>query len=103
VRCWPASARRPTHDAGDIEAALSLEDISVGGADYIAALAFGRRRSFSYRRLPEPLLRLTVRKLDASYFGIPPPNPAPFSAPLQTCWLIDLVGGFLMRRGIEDL
>jgi U11/U12 small nuclear ribonucleoprotein 25 kDa protein len=66
----PAGIRSASLDAGGIEAALSLEDISVGGADCIGVLACGRRSSFSYRRLPEPQrLRLTIHKLDASCFG----------------------------------
>lgn len=67
----PASIRSVSPDAaGDVGAALALEDLVVGGgADCIGALACGRRRSFSYRRLPEPRLRLTVRKLDDSFFG----------------------------------
>ncbi|RCV05119.1 hypothetical protein SETIT_1G056900v2 [Setaria italica] len=68
----PASIRSVSPDAaGDVGAALALEDLVVGGgADCIGALACGRRRSFSYRRLPEPRLRLTVRKLDDSFFDV---------------------------------
>ncbi|KAL5213240.1 hypothetical protein ABZP36_024087 [Zizania latifolia] len=55
--------------AGDIESALN--DFALADEDCIgAALACGGRTSFSYRRLPEPRLRLTVRKLDASYFDV---------------------------------
>ncbi|OEL23060.1 hypothetical protein BAE44_0015921 [Dichanthelium oligosanthes] len=63
----------PDAAAGDIGAALALEDLAVGcggGADCIGALACGRRSSFSYRRLPEPRLRLTVHKLDGSFFDV---------------------------------
>jgi hypothetical protein len=84
----PASIRSVSPDAaGDIGAALALEDLVVGsgggGADCIGALACGRRSSFSYRRLPEPRLRLTVRKLDGSFFGTLQINPAPFFIPPQ--------------------
>ena len=51
--------------AGDIGAALALMDLAVGGG---GALSCGRS-SFSYRRIPDPPLRLTVRKLDGSFFG----------------------------------
>ncbi|KAF0935531.1 hypothetical protein E2562_034320, partial [Oryza meyeriana var. granulata] len=54
--------------AGDIESAL--DDFARADADCIgAALACGGN-SFSYHRLPEPRLRLTVRKLDDSYFDV---------------------------------
>ncbi|KAK2630757.1 hypothetical protein QOZ80_2AG0104340 [Eleusine coracana subsp. coracana] len=65
-----ATIRSASPDAVDIDAALGFEDISGGGADCIGALACGRRSSFSYRRLPEPRLHLTVRKLDASCFDV---------------------------------
>jgi U11/U12 small nuclear ribonucleoprotein 25 kDa protein len=68
----PASSLPASPDAtGDIGAALELdlEDLAAGGGtDCIGALACGRS-SFSYRRLPEPRLRLTVQKLDDSFFG----------------------------------
>jgi hypothetical protein len=51
--------------AGDIGAALALMDLAVGGG---GALSCGRS-SFSYHRIPDPPLRLTVRKLDGSFFG----------------------------------
>ncbi|KAE8811954.1 hypothetical protein D1007_11180 [Hordeum vulgare] len=56
--------------SSDIEFALNLQDIAdcAANADCIGALAC-RRASFSYHRLPEPPLRLTVRKLDDSYFA----------------------------------
>ncbi|KAL6888389.1 hypothetical protein ACP4OV_009415 [Aristida adscensionis] len=68
----PASLRSASPDAAGIDAALALEDIAgaAAAADCIGALACGRRSSFSYRRLPEPRLRLTVRKLDASCFDV---------------------------------
>uniref|UniRef100_A0A0D9VD50 SNRNP25 ubiquitin-like domain-containing protein n=1 Tax=Leersia perrieri TaxID=77586 RepID=A0A0D9VD50_9ORYZ len=56
------------HDAGDIESAL--DDFARADADCIAAALACGRTSFSYRRLPEPRLRLTVRKLDDSYFDV---------------------------------
>ncbi|XP_062221256.1 uncharacterized protein LOC133920677 [Phragmites australis] len=59
----PGSLRSASPDAGDIDAALALEEIAGGGADCIGALACGRR-------LPEPRLRLTVRKLDDSCFDV---------------------------------
>jgi hypothetical protein len=69
----PAGSLPASPDAaGDIAAsiALDLEDLALGGgADCIGALTCGRRSSFSYRRLPEPRLRLTVQKLDDSFFG----------------------------------
>ncbi|AQK69220.1 Ubiquitin-like superfamily protein [Zea mays] len=69
----PASSLPASPDAtGDIGAALELdlEDLAAGGGtDCIGALACGRS-SFSYRRLPEPRLRLTVQKLDDSFFDI---------------------------------
>lgn len=73
----------PDAAAGDIESAL--DDFARADADCIAAALACGRTSFSYRRLPEPRrLRLTVRKLDDSYFGIPnrlssflPWNPLP--------------------------
>ncbi|RLM79949.1 uncharacterized protein C2845_PM12G05190 [Panicum miliaceum] len=49
--------------AGDIGAALALMDLVGGGGG-------GRRSSFSYRRIPDPPLRLTVRKLDGSFFDV---------------------------------
>ncbi|KAM3240766.1 hypothetical protein ACQJBY_054038 [Aegilops geniculata] len=66
-----AATRSPSMGAGNIEFALDLEDIAARAAkaDCIGALACGRT-SFSYHRLPEPPLRLTVRKLDDSYFGV---------------------------------
>ncbi|KAL6629044.1 hypothetical protein ACP70R_028809 [Stipagrostis hirtigluma subsp. patula] len=67
----PASLRSVSPDAADIDADLALEDLAVADADCIGALACGRRSSFSYRRLPDPPLRLTVRKLDASSFDVP--------------------------------
>ncbi|TVU02015.1 hypothetical protein EJB05_52550 [Eragrostis curvula] len=66
----PPSFRSASPDTGDIDTSLGLDDISGGGADCIGALACGRRSSFSYRRLPEPRLGLTVRKLDASCFDV---------------------------------
>jgi U11/U12 small nuclear ribonucleoprotein 25 kDa protein len=60
--------------AGDIGAALALMDLVGGGG---SALACGRRSSFSYRRIPDPPLRLTVRKLDGSFFGTLRINLAP--------------------------
>ncbi|CAD6247783.1 unnamed protein product [Miscanthus lutarioriparius] len=70
----PASSLPASPDAaGDIGAALALdiEDLAVGGgADCIGRLSCGRRSSFSYRRLPEPRLHLTVQKLDDSFFDI---------------------------------
>lgn len=73
----------PDAAAGDIESAL--DEFARADADCIAAALACGRTSFSYRRLPEPRrLRLTVRKLDDSYFGIPnrlssflPWNPLP--------------------------
>ena len=59
--------------AGDIGAALALMDLAVGGG---GALSCGRS-SFSYRRIPDPPLRLTVRKLDGSFFGTFRNNLAP--------------------------
>ncbi|CAL5023540.1 unnamed protein product [Urochloa decumbens] len=75
LAAMPAASIRPTSPdaAGDIGAALALEDLLVaggGGADCIGALSCGRRSSFSYRRLPEPRLRLTVRKLDGAFFEV---------------------------------
>uniref|UniRef100_A0A0E0JWK5 SNRNP25 ubiquitin-like domain-containing protein n=1 Tax=Oryza punctata TaxID=4537 RepID=A0A0E0JWK5_ORYPU len=71
-RCcgMPGSFRSPSTDAaGDIESAL--DDFARADADCIAAALACGRNSFSYRRLPEPrLLRLTVRKLDDSYFDV---------------------------------
>lgn len=60
--------------------ALALQDLEAagggGGTDCIGgALSCGRRSSFSYHRLPDPRLRLTVRKLDGSFFGNPPDCP----------------------------
>ncbi|KAJ1278267.1 hypothetical protein BS78_04G066800 [Paspalum vaginatum] len=69
----PASLRSTSPDAArDIEAALALEDLALGGGagDCIGAITCGRRRSFSYRRIPEPRIRLTVRKLDDSFFDV---------------------------------
>lgn len=71
----PTSSHPASPDAaGDIAAALAvdIEDLAGGGgggADCIGRLSCGRRSSFSYRRLPEPRLRLTVQKLDDSFFG----------------------------------
>uniref|UniRef100_A0A0E0CH03 SNRNP25 ubiquitin-like domain-containing protein n=1 Tax=Oryza meridionalis TaxID=40149 RepID=A0A0E0CH03_9ORYZ len=72
---WLVGLRRrccgmPSHDgAGDIESAL--DDFARADADCIAAALACGRTSFSYRRLPEPRrLRLTVRKLDDSYFDV---------------------------------
>uniref|UniRef100_I1NY15 SNRNP25 ubiquitin-like domain-containing protein n=2 Tax=Oryza glaberrima TaxID=4538 RepID=I1NY15_ORYGL len=59
----------PDAAAGDIESAL--DDFARADADCIAAALACGRTSFSYRRLPEPRrLRLTVRKLDDSYFDV---------------------------------
>ncbi|PNT66061.1 uncharacterized protein LOC100841643 [Brachypodium distachyon] len=60
-----------TPGRGDIAfGALDLEDIArAADADCIGALACGPA-SFSYHRLPEPRLRLTIRKLDDSYFDV---------------------------------
>nr|CAB3445900.1 unnamed protein product [Digitaria exilis] len=73
----PPSIRATSPGAVD---ALALEDLEAaggGGADCIGgALSCGRRSSFSYHRLPDPRLRLTVRKLDGSFFDstfCPPP------------------------------
>uniref|UniRef100_A0ACD5Z6G6 Uncharacterized protein n=1 Tax=Avena sativa TaxID=4498 RepID=A0ACD5Z6G6_AVESA len=59
-----------SHSAGDPAFALDLDDID-GAADAtcIGALSCGRR-SLSYHRLPEPRIRLTIRKLDDSYFDV---------------------------------
>lgn len=72
--------------AADIEFALDLEDIAAcaAKADCIGALACGRA-SFSYHRLPEPPLRLTVRKLDDSYFGTRS-HSLPFNSPELFGW-----------------
>ncbi|KAF8783905.1 hypothetical protein HU200_000355 [Digitaria exilis] len=67
----PPSIRATSPGAVD---ALALEDLEAaggGGADCIGgALSCGRRSSFSYHRLPDPRLRLTVRKLDGSFFDV---------------------------------
>ena len=51
----------------------SAGDVGGGGG---GALSCGRS-SFSYRRIPDPPLRLTVRKLDGSFFGTFRNNLAP--------------------------
>jgi len=70
----PASSIRSASpdSAGDVGGALALMDLAVGGG----ALSCGRS-SFSYRRIPDPPLRLTVRKLDGSFFGTFRNNLAP--------------------------
>lgn len=62
-----ANIRSASPGAGDTD--LALEDIARADADCIGSLTCGRT-SFSYHRLPEPRLRLTIRKLDASYFDV---------------------------------
>jgi hypothetical protein len=68
-----AIATRPaSRSAGDPDSAHDLDDVvRAADAACIGALACGRA-SFSYHRLPEPQLRLTIRKLDDSYFGTKP-------------------------------
>ncbi|KAK1604186.1 hypothetical protein QYE76_027859 [Lolium multiflorum] len=61
-----------THRAADPDFALDLDldDVArAADAACIGALACGRA-SFSYHRLPEPRLRLVIRKLDDSYFDV---------------------------------
>ncbi|KAI5013469.1 hypothetical protein ZWY2020_034581 [Hordeum vulgare] len=67
-----AATRSSSMGSSDIEFALDLEDIAARAAkvDCVSVLACGHTR-FSYHRLPEPPLRLTVRKLDDSYFESP--------------------------------
>ncbi|KAE8783317.1 hypothetical protein D1007_43219 [Hordeum vulgare] len=66
-----AATRSSSMGSSDIEFALDLKDIAAHAAkvDCIGALACGCA-SFSYHRLPEPPLGLTVRKLDDSYFDV---------------------------------
>ncbi|KAI5012373.1 hypothetical protein ZWY2020_024507 [Hordeum vulgare] len=80
-----AATRSSSMGSSDIEFALDLEDIAARAAkaDCIGVLACGRAR-FSYHRLPEPPLRLTVRKLDDSYFGTKS-RPLPFNSPRTMC------------------
>ena len=82
-----AATRSSSMGSSDIEFALDLEDIAVRAAkvDCVGVLACGHTR-FSYHRLPEPPLRLTVRKLDDSYFGTKS-RPLPFNSP-RTMWVV---------------
>ncbi|KAE8801557.1 hypothetical protein D1007_22770 [Hordeum vulgare] len=82
-----AATRSSSMGSSDIEFALDLEDIAVRAAkvDCVGVLACGHTR-FSYHRLPEPPLRLTVRKLDDSYFGTKS-RPLPFNSP-RTMWVM---------------
>ncbi|KAG2656575.1 uncharacterized protein LOC120648192 isoform X2 [Panicum virgatum] len=66
----PASSIRSASpdSAGDVGGALALMDLAVGVGGG-GALSCGRS-SFSYRRIPDPPLRLTVRKLDGSFFDV---------------------------------
>ncbi|KAI4999246.1 hypothetical protein ZWY2020_003835, partial [Hordeum vulgare] len=66
-----AATRSSSMGSSDMEFALDLEDITARAAkvDCVSVLACGHAR-FSYHRLPEPPIRLTIRKLDDSYFAI---------------------------------
>ncbi|KAE8808622.1 hypothetical protein D1007_14691 [Hordeum vulgare] len=66
-----AATRSSSMGSSDIEFTLDLEDIAAHAAkvDCVGVLTCGHAR-FSYHRLPEPPLRLTIRKLDESYFDV---------------------------------
>ncbi|CAM0946407.1 unnamed protein product [Alopecurus aequalis] len=65
------TTRSVSHSAGDPDFDLDLDDDIARAADAacIGPLACGRA-SFTYDRLPEPCIDLTIRKLDDSFFDV---------------------------------